>query len=114
MRPSKTVIIAVTLVFMLLGMPSLVAKESGKTRMIQKPDAGEAYDPGPLEGDPWQDDDDGGLNFTSGEFTHIVIGPSMSLPFFSFHVVSVKLTQPNERLPGKTTISQNQVMKKTK
>lgn len=86
MRPSKPTIVALALFFLLLGVPSLVAKDSKEKMWVHRPDAGDASDPGTIEGDPWQDDEGGGLNFAGRPSGYTVIS-IWSSPFFKFHII---------------------------
>ncbi len=116
MRPSKLMIVAVTLAFGLFGVTSLIAKDGNNPRQIQKPDDGQTYtDPPPLDGDPWQDDDGGGSDLTSGDgggSTHIWITPNILSSFGGFRMVFIKVLPPVKKAVKKATIPKNSAMKK--
>ena len=116
MRPSKLMIVAVTLAFVLFGVTSLIAKDGYNPGQIQKPDDGQTYtDPPPQDGDPWQDDDGGGSNLTSndgGGSTHIWITPNILSSFGGFRMVFIKVLPPVKKAVKKATIPKNSAMKK--
>jgi hypothetical protein len=109
-------IVAVTLAFVLFGVTSLIAKDGNNPRQIQKPDDGQTYtDPPPLEGDPWQDDDGGGSNLTSGDgggSIDIWITPNILSSFSGFRMVFIKVVPPAKKAVKKATIPKNSAMKK--
>jgi hypothetical protein len=120
MRPSKLMIVAVALVFALFGVTSLIAKDGNNPRQIQKPGDDQTYaDPPPLEGDPWQDDDGGGSDLTSGDgggdgggWTDVWITPNILSSFGGFRMVFIKVLPPAKKAVKKTSMPKNSAMKK--
>lgn len=116
MRPSKLMTVAVTLAFALFGVTSLIAYDGNNAMQDQRPDDGQTHtDPPPLDGDPWQDEDGGGLNPTSGDgggSTDIWILPNIFSSFSGFRMVIIKVVPSVKKTVKKMSGPNNSAMKK--
>jgi hypothetical protein len=116
MRLSKLMIVAVALALVLFGVTSSIAKDGSNPGQAQRPDDGQTYtDPPPLDGDPWQDDDGGGSNLTSGSnggSTDIWITPNILSSFSGFRMLFIKVVPPVKKAVKKTSMPKNTAVKK--
>jgi hypothetical protein len=109
MRLGRPLLVILALLIILVGVPSLTAMDSRDPGWVNQNDIGESNDGGTTDGDPWQDDDDGGPTVVGdndgGSGFTVILKLNFTWPFIDVVVVhgtksSLNMVKPGYPKPG--------------